>query len=72
VAEICSAIIDADVDADTDLLTYGMSSLTLVRLVGALEHTFSIRLTTLDVYDHPTAAELAAFLAASGIGDADG
>jgi acyl carrier protein len=49
-----------------------MSSLTLVRLVGALEHTFGIRLTTLDVYDHPTAAELAAFLAAGGTGDADG
>lgn len=71
VAEICATIIDADVDPGTDLFTYGMTSLALVRLVGALEHAYGTRLTTLDVHDHPTAAELAALLAAAP-GDAGG
>jgi acyl carrier protein len=59
VAEICSVIIGADVLPGTDLFSYGLTSLTLVRLVGAIDRAYGIRLTTIDIHDHPTASGLA-------------
>jgi acyl carrier protein len=71
IAEICSIIIGADIDPETDLFTYGMNSLALVRLVGAIERGYGVRLTTLDIHDHPSAAEITALLAGRGPLDAD-
>jgi acyl carrier protein len=43
----------------TDLFSYGLTSLALVRLVGAIDRAYGIRLTTIDIHDHPTASGLA-------------
>ena len=62
VIEICSTIIGADIAPGTDLFTCGLTSLNLVRLVGAFERDLGVRLTTLDIYDHPTADGLTALI----------
>ncbi|MET8824063.1 MULTISPECIES: acyl carrier protein [Streptomyces] len=57
---ICATVIGApDLQADSDLFTHGLTSLNLVRLVGAIQERWGIRLTGPDVHDHPTAQQLA-------------
>jgi len=63
VTEICGTIIGADIAPGTDLFTCGLTSLNMVRLIGALERDLGVRLTTLDIHDHPTAGGLAALIA---------
>ncbi|WP_331732548.1 acyl carrier protein (plasmid) [Streptomyces sp. NBC_00015] len=56
---ICATVIGSpDLQADTDLFTHGLTSLNLIRLVGAVQERWGIRLTGLDVHDHPTARQL--------------
>lgn len=66
IAEICGVIIDADIAPDTDLFTYGLTSLSLVRLVGAIDRAYGVRLTAVDIHDHPTAKDLAALIGHRG------
>lgn len=57
---ICATVVGApDVQADSDLFTHGLTSLNLVRLVGAVQERWGVRLTGLDVHDHPTPEQLA-------------
>lgn len=63
-AALCSTIAGADILPDADLFLAGLTSLDLVRVIGAIEHGYGIRLTAVDILDHPTAEHLAAHLAA--------
>jgi acyl carrier protein len=64
IATICSIIINADIGAATDLFTYGLTSLNVVRLVGAIEHDYGVRLSGIDIHDQPTPQALAAVILA--------
>ncbi|MFD6563044.1 acyl carrier protein [Micromonospora profundi] len=62
IAALCSDIAGTPIGADDDIFLAGLSSLDLVRLTGAVQQAVGVRLTALDVLDHPTSRELAALL----------
>ncbi|MFB7918555.1 acyl carrier protein [Streptomyces sp. NPDC056061] len=59
IAEICSTVIGVDIPPEADLFAFGLHSLNLVRIVGAIDVLYGVRLTALDIHDHPTALALA-------------
>ncbi|PNH02167.1 Erythronolide synthase, modules 3 and 4, partial [Tetrabaena socialis] len=54
--------------ADTPLMAAGVNSSDAVRLTGALEAAFGAQLPPTLVFDYPTAADIAEFLAGGGLG----
>ncbi|MCF6467973.1 acyl carrier protein [Nonomuraea sp. MG754425] len=62
VSEICGVIVIADLPPDDDLLSHGLTSIQIVRIIGALFREYRVSLDPVDVYDHPTARRLAALI----------
>ena len=62
IAALCTDIAGTPIGTDEDIFLTGLSSLDLVRLTGALQQAVGVRLTALDVLDHPTARALATLL----------
>ncbi|MCG5219215.1 acyl carrier protein [Streptosporangium sp. KLBMP 9127] len=62
ISEICGVIIIADLSPDGDLLSHGLTSIQIVRIIGALFREYRVSLDPVDVYDHPTARELAVLI----------
>jgi acyl carrier protein len=58
------------VTADDDLFLAGLTSLDLVGLTGAIEQQFRVRLSVLDILDHPTACRLADLIVSRAADDA--
>lgn len=52
-----------EIEADRNLGTYGLSSVSAVKLVGILEDEFRLKLSPTLVFEHPTIARLAMAIA---------
>jgi hypothetical protein len=60
---ICRQLVpDKAIGLDTNLFEINLNSLTLARIHEAIDQEFPDRLEVTDLFDHPTLAELAAFL----------
>jgi acyl carrier protein len=61
-SDLFTAIAGSDVRPDEDLFLAGVNSLDLVRVIGAVHAGYGVQLTAVDILDHPTAQDLAAYL----------
>lgn len=52
-----------EIEADKNLGTYGLSSVSAVKLVGMLEDEFRLKLSPTLIFEHPTIARLAIAIA---------
>lgn len=64
-----------DIDADSNYFALGGNSITALEVVSGIERACGVSLRLLDLYEHPTSAQLAELVSArlaSGTGDAPG
>lgn len=58
-AALASTVLGHEITMTTDLFTAGAQSVDLVRLCAAIRAQYSCRIDLVDIFDHPTLAELA-------------